>query len=48
MDSQNETTQMEDFERRLGAQTQWLYIIKTFYFSQMNHTIFFYNTTFSV
>ena len=36
MDSQNITTQMDDFESRLWAQTQQLYIIRTFYMPQMN------------
>ena len=31
--SQNVTTQMDDFERRLCAQTWKLYIIRTFYVS---------------
>ena len=36
---------MDDFERRLCAQTQYLYIIKTFYMSQMNPTKFLHITT---
>ena len=36
MDSQNISTQMDDFESRLWAQTQQLYIIRTFYMPQMN------------
>ena len=36
MDSQNITTQMDDFESRLWAQTQQLYIIRTFYMPQIN------------
>ena len=40
IDSLNVTTQMDDFERRLCAQIQSLYIIKAFYMSQMNPKIF--------
>ena len=39
---------MDDFERRLCDQTQKLYIIKTFYMSQMNPKEFVHNTAYSV
>ena len=43
-DSENVLTQIHDFERRLCAQTQKLYIVETFYMSQMNLKEFVHNT----
>ena len=48
IDSQDVTTQMDDFEHRHCAKTQLLYIIKTFYMSQMNPKKLFPHNTFSV
>jgi len=48
IDSQDVTTKMDDFEHRHCAKTQLLYIINTFYMSQMNSKIFSPHTTFSV
>ena len=39
---------MHDFERRLCAQTQKLYIIKTFYETQLNPKKLLQYTTFQV
>ena len=41
-------TQIHDFERRLCTQTQELYIVETFYMSQMNSKEFVHNTAYSV
>ena len=38
---------MDDFESRLCVQTQWLYIVETFYMSQMKLNEFVHNTAFS-
>ena len=43
-DTENESTQKYDFERRLCAQTQDLQIFKKFYMSQMNLKEFVHNT----
>ena len=48
MDSENVTTQMDDFKRQICAQTQQLYIIKTFHMSQMNPKKILRISTFSV
>jgi len=47
-DSENVSTQIHDFERRLCAQTQLLYIVETFHLSQMNPKEFVHNTPYSV
>ena len=39
---------MNEFERRLCAETQLLFIIKTFYMSHMNPKKFLHNNTLSV
>ena len=38
--------QKDDFESRLCDQTQWLYIVETFYMSQMNPKEFVHNTAY--
>ena len=35
-DTENVPTQIHDFERWLCAQTQWIYVVETFYMSQIN------------
>ena len=35
-DFENVLYQIHDFERRLCAQTQYIYVVETFYISQMN------------
>ncbi len=47
-DSKNVPIQSHDFERQLCTQTQWLYIVETFYMSQMNPRKFVHNTAYSV
>ena len=44
--SQKLSTQKDDFESRLCDQTQWLYIVETFYMSQMNPKEFVHNTAY--
>ena len=46
--SENVPTQILNFERRLCTQTQWFYILETFYMSEMNHNEFVHNTAYSV
>ena len=46
--SQNVSTQKDNFESRLCDQTQWLYIVETFYLSQINPKYFVDNTAYSV
>ena len=46
--SENVSTQKNDFERRLCAQTQTLQIFKKFYMSQMNPKEFVHNTAYLV
>ena len=38
--------QKDDFESRLCDQTQWLYIVETFYMYQMNPKEFVHNTAY--
>ena len=38
--------QKDDFESRLCDQTQWLYIVETFYMPQMNPKEFVHNTAY--
>ena len=42
------STQKDNFKSRLCDQTQWLYIVETFYISQMNPKDFVHNTAYSV
>ena len=46
--SQNVSAQKDDFESRLCNQTHWLYIVETFFMSQMNPNEFVHNTAYSV
>ena len=46
--SQNVSTQKDYFESRLCNQTQWLYIVETFYMSQIKPKEFVHKTAYSV
>ena len=46
--SQNVSIQIDDFESRLCDQTQLLYIVETFYMSQINPKEVVPNTAYSV
>ena len=46
INSENVSTQKQDFERRLWAQTPDLQIFKKFYMSQMNPKEFVHNTAY--